>query len=186
MIVTISGRAGSGKSTVAKLLSQKLGYAHYSIGDLRRHIAHERGMSLEAYNALGERDRSTDRDPDEYQKRLGREQDNFVIDGRLSFHFIPHSLKVFLDARLEVRAERVFRDERKAEHFHSLEDAKRALLERERSDAHRYQSYYGLDCNDHQHYDLVIDTSAIPVEEVVERILAFVRRREADAGPTGS
>jgi cytidylate kinase len=32
MIITMSGKAGSGKGTVAKILAEKLGYEHISIG----------------------------------------------------------------------------------------------------------------------------------------------------------
>lgn len=177
MIVTISGKAGSGKSTVAKLLAKRLGYRHYSMGDLRRKMAREKGLSIGELNRLGEKEPFTDREVDEYQERLGRREDNFVVDGRTSFHFIPQSKKIFLDARLEVRARRVFRDERSTEKFKNLEETKKALVERERSDSKRYKKYYGLDCSDLKNYDIIIDTSDIPAEKVVEKILEFLRKK---------
>ncbi len=177
MIVTISGQAGSGKSTVARLLARRLGFKHYSMGDLRRKMAEEKGISLSELNSLGERDGSTDRGPDDYQKELGRKEDKFVIDGRLSFHFIPHSVKVYLDARLDVRAKRVFKDERGSEKFQDLDEAKLGLVEREKSDSMRYLKYYGIDCFDRRHYDLVIDTSDIPAKGVAERIVGFLENR---------
>ena len=36
MKITISGKAGSGKSTIARGLAKKLELKHYSIGDLMR------------------------------------------------------------------------------------------------------------------------------------------------------
>ena len=52
MIITISGKAGSGKSTVAKSISQKLNLRHYSIGDLMRAMAREKKISLLELNKL--------------------------------------------------------------------------------------------------------------------------------------
>ena len=46
MIITISGIAGSGKSTVAKLLAKKLNCKHYSVGDFMRQIAKEKNIPL--------------------------------------------------------------------------------------------------------------------------------------------
>ncbi len=113
MIITISGQAGSGKSTVARMLAKKLGFKHYSMGDLRRKMALKKGITLAELNKLGEKEDFTDKDVDEHQKRLGEKEDNFVIDGRTSFHFIPHSVKVYLKAGIKERAKRVFQDERK-------------------------------------------------------------------------
>ena len=36
MIIAIDGPAGTGKSTIAKLLSQKLGYAYFDTGAMYR------------------------------------------------------------------------------------------------------------------------------------------------------
>lgn len=178
MIISIGGQAGSGKSTTATLLAKKLRYRHYSIGDLRRKMAKERGLTLAELNRLGETQEFTDREADEYQRKLGKREDDFVIDGRASFFFIPHSVKVYLDARLEVRAQRVYRDEKRQERFASLEQARAALAERERSDTKRYKKYYKLDWVDKGHYDLVIDTSDLRPEQVVEKILKFVKGRK--------
>ncbi len=96
LIISISGKAGSGKSTVSRLLAKNLGFRHYSMGDLRRKMAAGRGMTLAELNSLGEKEGFTDREVDEYQKKLGIKETNFVIDGRTSFHFIPHSVKYTL------------------------------------------------------------------------------------------
>jgi len=177
MIVTISGQAGSGKSTVAKILAKRLGFRHYSIGDLRRRIAEKKGITMAELNRLGESDPATDKEPDEYQKRLGEKEDNFVIDGRTSFHFIPHSFKIYLDARLEVRADRVFKSERATETFKNIEETKLALVERETSDTLRYKKYYNINCFDRKHYDLVLNTSDIPASKVVDKICKFLKNR---------
>ena len=46
MIIAISGKAGSGKSTIAELLAKKLKLKHYSIGNLMREMAKKKNISL--------------------------------------------------------------------------------------------------------------------------------------------
>ena len=91
MKITLGGTAGSGKSTAAKLLAKKLGYKHYSMGDFQREIAEEKGISLLELGKLEEKVKSLDEEVDQRQIELGRKEDNFVIDSRLGFHFIPNS-----------------------------------------------------------------------------------------------
>lgn len=177
MIITISGPAGSGKSTVSKIVAKKLGMKHYSVGEFRRQMAKRMGITLAELNKLGESQDFTDREADKFQEELGKKEDNFVIDGRTSFHFIPHSIKVHLTADPMVRAERVFKDEKRMEKFGGLADAVREVLERDASDRKRYEKYYGLDVADEMHYDLVVDTSRITSEQAADRIISFVKNR---------
>jgi CMP/dCMP kinase len=178
LIISICGMPGSGKSTVAKLLCKKLKYKHYSAGDFRRMMAEKRGISIADLNKLGENESFTDNEVDDFQKELGKKQDNFVIDGRLSWHFIPHSLKVFLCGDLEIRAKRIMHEKREKESFKSIEEAKNKISEREKSDEKRYEKYYGVDYTDKKNYDLVIDTTKIPAEEVVFKILEFAKKKQ--------
>jgi CMP/dCMP kinase len=177
VIITISGQAGSGKSTVAKLLSRKLQLQHYSMGDLRRKMAAERGMTLAELNKLGESKDFTDREVDEFQKKLGEQQDGFIVDGRTSWYFIPRSMKVYLDAKLADRAKRVFQDERSVEKFASVKDTEAALEKREKSDGRRYRKYYGIDVYDRSHYDIVVDTTGLDPESVAVKIIQFMASR---------
>jgi cytidylate kinase len=175
VIITISGGPGSGKSSVAKELARRLGLKHYSIGELRRRFARERGMTIDEYNRLGECTDETDRKADDYQARLGREEDNFVIDSRLGFHFIPHSFKVRLDVDPTVGAARVFqahRTEEQAERrYQSVEEVLQARRAREASDRKRYRMYYGATYHDEGHHDLIVDTTGKSIDDVVKLII---------------
>ena len=112
MIITISGRPGSGKSTVARLLARRLRFDHVSAGDFMRDMAAERGISVLELSRIAEHDDAIDREIDERSRRLGEERDRFVIDARLAWHFIPDAFKVFLDVRLDVAARRIYGDRR--------------------------------------------------------------------------
>jgi len=175
MIITISGTPGSGKSTVAKALAGKLGLKYYSVGDFRREAAAKKGMTINEYNKLGEDDFSTDNEVDEWQKKSLAKEDNFIIDGRLSFHFIPNSIKVFLKVKQEVAAERIFNEKREKEKFKSLKEALESIKKRHESDIKRYRKYYNINPFDERHYDIVVDTSDITIQEMVDKVAERIK-----------
>jgi predicted cytidylate kinase len=183
VIITIGGDAGSGKGTVGRIVAKNLGYKYISIGDVRREMAKKRGLTLAEFNRLGETEDFTDTEVDEYQRRLGEEKDNLVVDGRTSFFFIPKSVKVFLKADLSARAMRVMKQQenergaRNNETFKDLDDAKRILSERDKCDDRRYKKIYGFDYTDERNYDLVVDSTKINARQVADRIMDFLKKK---------
>lgn len=177
MIITVSGKPGSGKSTIGKLLAERLDVAHVSAGDFMREIAAERGMTVLALSEVAEEDPAIDREIDQRSARFGRSEQDLVIDARLAWYFIPDAVKVFLDVSLDVAAERIFEAGRLAERENvDLAATRRNIEERTRSESSRYVEYYDVDYLNLSHYDLVVDTSYLSVEEVVSRILDHVAR----------
>ena len=177
MIITICGYSGSGKDTVGKELARKLGYRFYSVGGIRRDMARKRGMTIQEFNKLGEKEEFTDKEPDKYQAELGKKEDDFVIVGRTSAHFIPHAFKIMLKVDLDEGARRIFTDkDRDHEKYSNIEEAKELVRKRDESDKRRYMKYYGIDPYDEKGYDLVIDTTNITAMEVVEKILSEFRK----------
>ncbi|MFC1801306.1 (d)CMP kinase [Nanoarchaeota archaeon] len=177
MIITISGKPGSGKSTIAKLLAQKLNLKHYSTGDFMRKIAKDRGISLIELSEVAESDLSVDQEIDNYSENLGKTEDNFIIDTRLGFHFIPNSIKIFLDAELKVRAQRILKDKR-VDEPQNLEELEKEIQKREQSEIQRYQEYYHINHYDKNNYDLIIDSSNSNPEEIVKGILKFIHKNQ--------
>lgn len=179
MIVTISGRPGSGKSVVAAEVARRLGVDHVSAGDFMREMAGDRGLTILELSRRAEMDEVIDRAIDERTVRLGSSGGSFVIDARLGWHFVPDSVKVFLDVQPEVAARRIFDARRQTEHENvDLETTTRAIIERTESERQRYLTFYNLDYLDHQHYDLVIDTSDLTISEVVSKVIEHVRGQE--------
>ena len=178
MIITISGKPGSGKSTVAKMISNKLGLNNYSVGDVRGRMAIKKGMTIDDLNKIGEKEEFTDKKADEYQKKLGEKEDNFVIDGRLSYYFIPNSVRIFLDVNMDVGAQRIFLTKREDEKTEDdIEELKKRLAKRVESDHKRYQKYYGVDFEAKENFDIIIDTTNISPEETTEKIIKFIEQK---------
>jgi len=177
MIVVIGGRAGSGKSTIAKLVAKQLSLKHYSMGDLQREIAKEKGISLVELGKLEEKDAAIDKELDNKQKELGEKEDNFVIDGRLSAFFIPKAIKIFLDGDEKTRAERILKDTRETEESKDIKETIKSINQREDSENKRYKEYYDIDCYDKTKYDTVIDTTNLTIEQVTEKVLEAVKNQ---------
>lgn len=178
MIITINGLEGSGKDTVGKLLADRLGYRFYSIGDLFGKLAQEAGMTLMEYTMHCETDEKGDREVDEYQESLGKKEDDFVIVGRMSAHFIPHAFKVFLKVDIGEGARRVFQDlgNRPDEHYSSQEETRESMIARRKSNEKRYMDLYHVNPFRESMYDLVIDTTDITAKEVAELIFNELKK----------
>jgi cytidylate kinase len=181
MIISFSGAPGSGKSTIAQMLADKLAWSRYYMGGLRREEAKKRGMTLEEYNKLGEEDPATDKEIDEYVESLGRNNDNFIIEGRTCWYFIPHSLKIYLDVDKEAGAKRIFsslqrkNDRNEASDLKSWQDVLDSNERRIASDNTRYRKYYGINAYDPKNYDFYLDTTNLTPEEVFQSVYEQVK-----------
>jgi predicted cytidylate kinase len=179
MIISIGGNQGSGKSTLAKQLATALGWPRYYMGGLKREAAAKRGLTLAEYNKLRETDPRIDLEIDEYQKKLGETEDNFVIEGRTSWHFIPQSLKIYLDVTDEKGAERIFEAGRSGEdkNMDTLEDVLNSVKTRKISDRKSYLQFFGIDTYDLKNYDYVIDTTNLTIDEVFDKVYSIVKEK---------
>ena len=181
MIITISGTPGSGKSTVAKAIAKELNLKHFSAGDFMREIAESKGVSLLELGKMAEKDPSIDKEVDERNKHLAL-KDNFVIDSRLAFHFIPKAIKIFLKVDPKVAAQRTWKDivaqKRHTEkQLKSEQEVYDAIIKRLQSEVKRYQQYYGIDYLNEKNYDFILDNTNLNQEQTIEKVLEFVRKK---------
>ncbi len=170
----MSGKAGSGKWTVSKLLAEKLWYQYISIGNMKRDLATSMGMTISEFNQEGEKPENRnifDLKYEEYQKNLDVNS-NIILDSRLWFYCQPKAFKVYLDVSDEEAARRIFNDkERKADAYTSLQAVQEATNQRNIDDAKRYKELYGIDISDISNFDLVISTDGKTPQQVAEEII---------------
>lgn len=183
MIITITGEPGSGKSTIGKKLAEKLGYERFYIGQIRRDAAKKMGMTLAEYNKYGETHPETDIEVDDYQKKLGQEKDNFIIEGRTSWFLIPHSIKLYITVDPLVGAQRVHKElqnensRNEDKNIDTVESLLASHTRRMESDKMRYQKYYQKDCYDKNNFDFVIDTTDLTPDEVFQQIWKYIESK---------
>ena len=174
MKITIFGLAGTGTSTVGKMLAEKLGLKFLSAGDIFRRKAEDMGLTLAELHDLAVNDPSMDKECDEEIEKFGKENDDFVVESRLSWHFIPDSIKIKLDTDLDTRVSRVAQRD-----WLLWKNAKEGVLKRERDDEARYAKFYGIkDLSKDEHFDIIIDTSQITPPQVVDKIVELVNNRK--------
>lgn len=175
-IITICGGLGSGKSSTAKMVAEKLGFKHFSSGDFFRQVGVELGLSVNELNKKAETDTSIDEKVDEKLRGM-RESNKVVIDSRTAFHWIPESFKIYLDLPAEIAKERVLNSlkenalRQQSEQSTTLEEVYGKMQERFESEQKRYWGLYKINNKDMTQYDLIVDTNKNNLEEVVDIIV---------------
>lgn len=178
MIVSISGKPGAGKSTVTKILAEKLGMKHFYMGGMIREMAKEKNLTLQEFYASST---NVDELIDERLTKLGQEEDNFLVESRTAFHFIPHSIKIYLDVDPEEGARRIMEEsqkenERNEKKYESLEEAKEWIQKRLETEKEHYKELYNFDAHDKNHYNYILDTTDLTIEEVQEKLINFIQQ----------
>lgn len=151
MIIAVTGTPGVGKTTVSKLLSERLGYDYVSVKD----FALERGLGEPAGDEV-------EIDVDALAKEAGAafQGEDVVIDGHLSHH-VPADLVVVLRLHPKDVAERL-----KARGY-----PRKKLAENVEAELIDVILVEALERNENV---LEVDTTGKTPEEVVEEILALI------------
>jgi cytidylate kinase len=169
-VITIGGLHGTGKSSVADLISKRFGLRRVSAGIIFRQLAEERGLTLEEFSRVAEEEVGIDRLIDDRLKAEA-ERGNVVIDGQLAGWMAGENadLNILLTAEDDTRIRRIAdRDCR------DYEAALKETKAREASEAERYLEYYGVDLSDISIYDLIVNTELYDLDEVVDIVAAAV------------
>jgi len=176
-IISFNGDHGSGKSTIAKKLAEALGYKRFYMGKIARNMAEDHGMSYAEFLDLLKTDPSYDKRIDDYVVSLGNNEDNFIIESRTAWHFIPQSFKVYLKVDPIEGAKRMFADyqndsnrDNESKDVKTMEDILNISRNRKKADDERYKKLYNIDPNDMSQYDLVVDTTNLTREEVLDTV----------------
>jgi len=171
--ITISGYAGTGKSTVGKMLAKKLGYRFLSVGNFAREFAeNEFGISINEFQAKCEKEPRLDDFVNLKFRDLCNGNESVVADFRLGFHFVENAVNILFVLPEEEAFKRLVGAGRRMEQtdFESVKI-------RNKNMRRRFMEKYGVDFADANNYDLVIDTSRKTPDEVVGQIFATVGER---------
>ena len=170
MIITIGGLAGTGTTTAAQLLSEKMGIDYISAGYVFREMAREHNMSVLEFSAFAEGNDDIDKEIDKRQAELAKSADNLIVEGRLSAYFVEADLKLWLVTPFDIRSSRIAERESK-----SVDVASEEIISREKSEALRYMDIHNIDISNMDIYDLIINTDTFNPEKVSEIILTTLK-----------
>lgn len=178
MIITITGKPCSSKSSVGKLFAKKHGFKFLSTGEMVRKASVEMGFGDILSMQKSENIKKVDAIVDGKIEALGKKKlkDDIIIDSRLAWHFIPKSFKVFLDVDWDIAAERLLGADRETEKVKSKAQAKRVLKQRWQVENARYSELYKVDNLNLYNYNLVVSTNNKTIEEIVEIIYDEYKR----------
>jgi cytidylate kinase len=172
VVICVSGMAGTGKSTLAKKLAGKYGLKYYSGGDALKDLAVKEGYkplergwweSREGLRFLQERNKDPkfDATVDKRLLELAR-QGNVVLDSWTMPWLLKEGFKIWLDASLEKRAERIARRD-----GISVKEALETLKEKEAKTKAIYNKLYGFHLGeDFAPFNLILETDNLNPEEV--------------------
>ena len=177
-IISITGELASGKTVIAKLITEKLNYGIYKNGEYFRKLAKEHNMDVTTFNKYVEKHPEIDHAIENSATEYAKTHDNFVIDARLGWYAVPESFKVYLTVNIDEAAKRAFNDEKRkeTENFATIEEQKQDLIKRYNLENERYFKLYNVKKQDLSNYDLVIDTTEGNPEKQANKIIEAYKK----------
>lgn len=183
--ITVSGRIGSGATTLAKKLSEKLGWDVLDGGKLFRKINADLGMSITASNS---RPDHFDLEYEEKVQKMLKDESHHIIQSHLAgfdAQNIPGIFKILVlcedlqgNDKTEIRIDRLVNRDGKP-----VEDAKKEVIEREAEHLKKFRRLYANDDQnwiywDRKYYDLVINSFSHNEEEGLKMALEALGFKE--------
>jgi predicted cytidylate kinase len=176
-LIIISGQIASGTSTTTELLAEKLDYKYLDIGKLFRKMAKKRNKNIITYQKIAAKEPQIDKKID-YNTTIEfiKKNKKAVITGKCTPWILEklniRSYKIFLKAPEKIRAQRLAKRENIP-----LQEAFFELIQREKLHSQRWQKEYNIDRKDLSIYDLIINTTNLSPQQVIDKILAKLREK---------
>lgn len=197
-VVAISGLPGSGSTTFARLLAEKLNFHYFSAGQLFKDISsgnyknkfysqlfseicEEKGIIIPNFSSENNSHGTVNLWNSDFGKSkvfhecidllqiLLAKQGNIVIDGKLALFMVKDaSPKIWIKANHEARAKRLSNRD-----LISIDEAKKILEKRQNFEREEWKKIYGLDYFQQENLaDLVIDSSEKSPQQILEEIIS--------------
>ena len=131
MLISITGRLGSGKSTVCNILKERYGFEIYSTGAVQREYARGLGISTLELNQRMAEHPNLDAEIDNMVTKISLERadEKLIFDSRMAWHFAKNTFKIFLTIDPCEAAARVMLNQRgDEEKYASAEEACEKLI----------------------------------------------------------
>jgi len=169
--LAVSGQACSGKSILCRVLSEKLKWRHFNVGNEFRKLAKREGLEIDKFGSV----------PDSVLRKIDKEiayriqtEEKTIWDGRLTCYFARNNLevfKVYCIADLNVRHERCAdRDNL------TTEEAKREIAARDSEEESVFERLYGVQLPYNRKWvNHTLDTSSDPPEVLADRVIQALR-----------
>jgi cytidylate kinase len=170
LTITVDGLVSSGKSTGAKAIAEALGLGYVWIGKIQREYAEKRKLPLEKQTETREPEIDIEMDRTILEKAM---KGKCVIDARICGWVSGNhaDIRIFYDPPFEIRVER-YADREKV----SLEKAREEVGRRDQADIETYKKLYGIDMNDKNIFDIIIDNSKFTEQDAKTKPVELVKK----------
>jgi len=170
IVLTVSGQAGTGKTTVADILAKNFHLKIYNVGDKQRSFATRKKISLSKASEIipSSLDLSADRQTLSLAIKGG-----YVLVGRLA----GWAAGDFADCRILVTCPQILRAKRltKRENV-SFGHALKMVKMRDQADRLRYLRLYGIDFLKKNIYNVIINNRYSSIKEFESAVLDQVKK----------
>jgi len=185
LVITISGEASVGKTTIGKILAAYFNLKLHNVGDRERQFAKKKKISLETVSQL--LPKKIDFLADEETLKLAI-KGGHVIVGRLAGLVAGD----WADCRILVICEAKVRAQRLASTFGGfafggkkfLQEVFKKIKARDKADRERYKKLYGLDLLNKNLYNLIINNTKLSLKEikniVIKKVEDFLKNKNYD------
>ena len=171
----MSGKPGSGTSTLVDLLSTEMEWDSVNGGDIFRQEARRMNLSVEEFSRLCRENFEVDKSLDDMLKDLiSSNEGPSIVESRLSGWWAYSAgidcLRVWVEVSDIERANRIM--SREGGDFESVH---LAALQRNSDDMARYRQLYGIDLDDMSPYNVIIEADNLAPSEVLEIVIDKLR-----------
>ena len=182
--VIVSGLPAVGKTTIARIIAEKLHLRVFGGGDILKEMADEHGVKTsgedwwdtkEGIRFLEERKKSPKFDEDVDRRLLKKAAGGNVVITSYPLPWLSKKgIKVWLSGSAESRAKRMAKRDKKG-----IEECKRVIAVRDAENYKIYKKLYKIEFGkDLTPFDLVVGTDGMSAEEVGKEVLRYVKTRK--------
>jgi CMP/dCMP kinase len=182
--IILSGLPAAGKTTVAEIISKRLGFKVTGGGDILKEMATDRGYKVtgmdwwdtpDGVKFLREREGNPEFDK-EADRRLAQkiEGGNIVVTSYTAPWITKKGFKVWLDGSVKNRTERMAKRDGTA-----FGEMSHVIKIRDMENKRLYKNLYNIDFGvDKTPFSLIVDTNSITAEEVADIIIKRYKERK--------